>query len=620
VLNVKTPFEAKEALPVLRRLPVVAFESDGIETVFELPTIEEIQALKDSVIIERALARRIATRKVLDEKLFAQKRDQLEKKKDRFGSSATYLSRLAELNYSSGNPEEGIRLAQEAVERSNSADDLHRLGAYLIEAERIEEAVAVFNRCDLEHDAYALLRLAQLALTTSDKRAALECVEAALEVDPLDPNIRMFYGALLLDAHEAEMAIRQFREALVDKPDSSALRLNLAIAHWVLGQKAKAIGEADRSLQLDPLNTRAIYFLTDAVHWLCAKERNCTFNSLSIKVLDRFVSLEESVADVWARIARVSLDEWAESKDEIHLGRADLSLRKQLRIEESPRVWNNLGVVATCRRDLERARKWFSKAYLTSAETDGSGADLYLSNLVSILIDSKQFNKAEKITTSYLSHVADRSTKYYAKIAIQRAVSLEALDRTSEAVGAFQRLYDEKPSDTIARAEILQHLLAHFAARGEDLERLAVYASEMERLLSSEAHSLSREVISRAINNLVFSLLVIGDTEKSEEYVKKLQGAVGTDPYATATYGLYLIKRGQLEAGERAYKRAISISVNKTLKARIRQRMNLEMGRAYKNQNDDKAASKYLLKAQNEPLALQFVKDRAAQLLPPKKS
>jgi hypothetical protein len=79
------------------------------------------------------------------------------------------------------------------------------------------------------------------------------------------------------------------------------------------------------------------------------------------------------------------------------------------------------------------------------------------------------------------------------------------------------------------------------------------------------------------INNIAFAFAELGNLAQADDYLKLVSNRVHKDPYPTATLGLLHLRRGHEERGTLLYEEAVRLALNASDKARIRQKMHLEM-------------------------------------------
>ena len=82
--------------------------------------------------------------------------------------------------------------------------------------------------------------------------AARDAFEAALALDPDQPEARFNLANLVLEAGDLELAVAEFRRVLQTDPDFADAHYNLAVALERLGGRAQARAHLERYLALEP--------------------------------------------------------------------------------------------------------------------------------------------------------------------------------------------------------------------------------------------------------------------------------------------------------------------------------------------------------------------------------
>lgn len=96
-------------------------------------------------------------------------------------------------------------------------------------------------------------------LSSGDLDSAIKCYEAAIGIEPGNPDIRSSLAMALLEKGEKEAALETARKAVELAPDDS--RANYALGHMLRleGQKEEALEALTKSLADEPDFTLALY-------------------------------------------------------------------------------------------------------------------------------------------------------------------------------------------------------------------------------------------------------------------------------------------------------------------------------------------------------------------------
>lgn len=153
-----------------------------------------------------------------------------------------------------------------ALEISGEAFFVHRKGDNYVSRNKIHEALNVFETTDLNTDAYANLRLSSLLILNKKFDQAEKYVAQAVVLDPIDYDARLFQGTLRLVKGQYELAVNSFRLAADERPTSSIVQSNLAVAYMGLNLHDKVLAALRRAVALNPLNTNAVMMLADVTY------------------------------------------------------------------------------------------------------------------------------------------------------------------------------------------------------------------------------------------------------------------------------------------------------------------------------------------------------------------
>ena len=518
---------------------------------------------------------------------FAVELSLLEKKKERFAGSRTYFTHLANLAELAGNRQEEFRVLIDA--QSSVADSFfkHRLGENLQASGRIKEAEDLFSSFDLNSDAPANLRVAYFHAQRNSLDLAAEYVSRVLAIDPLSYGGRLFEGALRLARGQYQDAIQSFRIAEGERPTSSVLFTNLAIAYIFIKRNDKALASLRKAVALDPLNQNAVTLLADVAH----VERR---DEDAVPALRYFVNLEQKIPSVWGRLARSLLQ--LKRPDE-----ALLALRRQASLEDTSAVWNNLGVAHISGGNRKGALSAF-KHSMTKVSTESIGdAFLALRNILSMLVEERNFEAAVRMAK--LGILEDRGSlikrdKKLVDIYAFLVYSLRQLNKVETATKICEELLEDQSISATLRIWIVAQLLSHYSIAPNLTGKALALARNSKPLLDSSV-GVNRPLLELLTNNLAFAFAEAGLTDEANSLMPYLGKLTHKQAYPTATLGLIHLRKGHLEKGTQLYEEAIRLAVKAEDKTRIRQKLNLELG-IYLLQSDEERAKRLLKKAADE--------------------
>lgn len=86
------------------------------------------------------------------------------------------------------------------------------------------------------------------------------------------------------------------------------------------------------------------------------------------------------------------------------------------------------------------------------------------------------------------------------------------------------------------------------------------------------------------------------------------------NPYATATLGLFYLKKQDYDRSADLYLESLSLVNDRDVKNQIRQRMNLEFAKEYSKEGNMVKAKRYLLKAAKKAAEFSYVDAEVSRL------
>lgn len=570
----RIPREPRELIVARRPVELVLMEDSGAGLALILPPLEdliEMRSLRDTQLSLKDLA--AFSRDIVVHGL-AGEFERLQSKRDRFADSPTYLMRLANLAELTGRRDVEFEFLKRAASVDKHIVFKHRLGDNLISREFGLEAKELFRTCNLETDIYANLRIAYFEVQERRFDEAKRIVERGLAIDPLHFGARLFHGALCLGMGKFEHAVQSFRVAQEERPNSSSLNTNMALAYLYLGQTEKAFSSLKLAVSFDPFNQNAVALLSDLAF---SKQRN----EDAVPALRYFLSLEQREAAMWARLARALL-KLGDTNEAI------AALKRQGSLEDTGAVWNNLGVAYT-KADRGRALSAFNHAI-----KKGHGRDSILAarNLAFMLLELGSFDEAQALCEQVIkgNHgqplQADRELS---DLFVAYVVALERRGRIGDACKVCETVLKDPEAAVNLRAWLITALIANYSLDVGDTERIVELMDEAEQLIGSLPKE-DRKRRDMLLNNLAFASAEIGLLDRAERYINPILQLIHKEPYPTATLGLMKIRRGQFERGVELYEEAVHLANNPRDKARVRQKLNLEKSLILLNDNPARAA------------------------------
>lgn len=335
------------------------------------------------------------------------------------------------------------------------------LGTVHLRAGRLADARANFQEAlrIQPRNVNALANLATALRGLGEPRAAVKPLRDALAAGG-PPSLRNDVGAALLEAGDAQAAIREFRAALQAQPSNADAHGNLALALERSGETASALKEYERALALAPGHAKA------------ANNRAVLLAKLgrtdeARRAFEQLVQSNTQSADAWANLGAFLREsgEWAAARS---------ALEKALAIEPK----------------LAEARFNLVQAALDTGDT--ATADKMLDALA-----ADQPRSAEVLMLRGQSAIAQARWDD-ARAALERAVELDP--KLANAHHLLGLAHMARADDALARASHQE------AARLDPAHAQARWAAVMARLpalVDDEAQARqSREAFAQGVHEL----------------------------------------------------------------------------------------------------------------------
>lgn len=548
--------------------PIRLVLAEGLGDHFELV----LPPLEDLAEIDKVTDKHFSLRAQASDQLaplksaFAAEFAQLERKKARFGNSKTFITHLANLAELAGRREAEYDVLVDTPDELRDPFIQRLIAENLLARGHSVEAEKLLSALDLANDTAANLRIAFLLVQRNDLERAARVVSRVLSIDPFNYGGRLFEGALRLAKGQFHPAIQSFKIAEEERPNSSVLFTNMAIAYVCAKKIEKALAALRKAIALDPLNENAISLLADVSHSICRDEE-------AVPALRYFVNFEQRSPSIWGRLARALL-EIQQPQEALN------ALRRQASQEDTPAVWNNIGVARVAHRRRSEALSAFQHAiHKVTAETRVDGL-LALRNSLALLVEDHHYEEVIRLALIALSDDPDhlcRRDKKLCDIYVFMLHSMRHMNRAHEVMRICEELLKEESVAYDLRIWSVTQMLAHYALVPGLTDRAVSLAREYLGVLNN-LDAISDRLHEGFINNLIFAFAETGHVDEAQALLSYMSNLVHHLPYPTATLGLLHFRKGHIDRGVALYEEAIRLSVRASDKARIRQKFNLELG------------------------------------------
>lgn len=570
---------------------MAVFDEEGLELDAVLPPMEElieIRSLATANFSFRSIQRATFIQTANDAR---ERYRELSTKEGRFRDSTTFRMHLANLAELAGLAEQEEQDLRSAAERTPNSTVTERLAANLMRRGLLSNASTLLEKFP-ERSAPILLREAAIAVLETKFELAQEKVQHALTIDPTDYRSRFFAGALALLLGRNHEAVQHLKLALEERPSAAALS-NLAIAYLTLNRRDKAISALRKAVALEPYSGRALSLFADLAHLTGD-------NHEVLSALERYLELEQREPTMWARLARVLMAVG-------QLEKAAAALKREASLDETPGVFNNLGVVYARQRDLRRAIGYFNLAR-ERARPQSADAICASRNLLVASCELGSYESAVQLAEAIAKQDPDFRLAIESDSADIYTLLIHSLARSGRAKDAHrlaERLFDQRP-DMIPglKAWLASGIMARIALDEEpqNFEKALAIARDTAPILPQVSRHDRRLLLFK--NNLAFLLIEMGRLAEADHQLSQISEFIHTEPYPTATLGLLHLRRGRIELAERLYEEAIKLAKSASDKRAIKQKMNFEFGRLHMQDDPSNARRLLSLAAQeSEPTA-----------------
>ena len=529
-------------------------------------------------------------------------------KETQYGESSIFHTHLANVYELNENYNEALKHREKAAMLSDNSVFKHQYANAARVAKDDKRALSILLECHLDTDPIASLRLALINLEQGDLEKSKYYAHRSLDVDYLNPNTRMFLGALALFENTPDLAIRHFKVALESNISSSPMFVNMAYAYCQLGQRKQSLKCLRKALLINPLNINALIFFADL-----AFEENKIDES--IPKMESYVRYERDNAAIWERLARayffVTSDDPKVSKS--YLYKALECLKCQRAIKHSASIYSNIGLIYSELKDTAKAIRFMNLALLESTET--KRYEHVLTNLIILHLETNNAKTAINISESYVSKLSDAValTVDQQKLIVFYLRCLEREELHFDLKNFVEKVID-RVTDPQYILECYTCLIYEYAVEYNNKEGVLNIVDGVLNNIKLLKNSNSN-VRTRVLNNLCFALFQFNELKLANEVLSLLTDKIKIDPFVTATFGMSMIMKGSFQKGEEYYKIAIRLLLSKSDKHKFKQRLNFELGREFFNRHQYSASKRYLIKAKNEKNGLISVAKRASAIL-----
>jgi tetratricopeptide (TPR) repeat protein len=268
------------------------------------------------------------------------------------------------------------------------------------------------------------------------------------------------------------------------------------------------------------------------------------------------------------------------------------ALKHEASIRETSAVWNNMGV-AYCRLDdSERAYKAFNQAKHV-ANTPNRDYFLAARNLAQVWVRRSEKSDLLKFTSAVLEEDADNLCLSEAPLTDLYAFhmhALRAVGKVAASIKEGRRVLSSDIANPLLKAWVIAAIVGMAALSDERGERLAIrFIEENGAVLNAIRAQFDPKHVMMLYNNIAFAYADAGELAEAERWISKIAGLIHKDPYTTATLGLIDMRKGNVQRATHRYREAIGLAMHRSDKRRIRQKMDIELGKYWISSEPDRA-------------------------------
>lgn len=406
-------------------------------------------------------------------------------------------------------------------------------------------------------DAATLANLARLSALRSNYQEAIRLLKHAVSLDAGNASYRFDLGMMLLLADKKNEAISELKVAARTDVRSAAMHHGLGVGYLVNGNTEKAMRAFKVALKLSPDSE-------DVIHSVAA-----------VYLIDGH--LPEAMSLLKSHLYRVPKDvtardmlSWTyfvqkcyrEAGEQLHAALEWIDDSREDTAAEKGRLLNNLALCYWGQRKRPDAARKFAEAIAI----DPGSKPIAYQNYGRLLFETGRLDDARGVLEECKDRFPDDATTVLLLATVLS--EMREYDRAISILVGSIRLGNVSP-------DIYGCLGGLLVDERPDLgAALQVLVEGNERYPNDPG----------IVNNLAYAYLIHGDTARARAVLERLPESDGKRVVITATKGLLCIREGNLDEGARLYREASRIASDSDdgrLAAIVRQKMHLELARAY---------------------------------------
>jgi tetratricopeptide (TPR) repeat protein len=419
---------------------------------------------------------------------------------------------------------------------------------------------------DFPNDVSSLMSLAFIRVRRGDFKSAAELFEDAVRQNEKAPLPRYHLAMVLLRLGKANDAIAQLRIAARTDVRSPQLYHALGVAYTIAGQLKRAAKAFKTALTLAPS-------MVDAAHGLALVLLQEGKSQDAIALLEQQVDRtpedhpgREMLARAYAHVGQ-----YERARSQLKQISQRIETNTEQNRAERARLANNIGTCFAWEGNRGEARKWLK----LSTDLDPDNALPYV-NLARLLLSEDSLADAVTLLEKCKDRFSDDEPSR-----MLLAISYERLGDYDRAIAQMRQLVERGEKSPPWAFAYLGGLLTE--RRNDFPAAQKVFEEGLQKYPSNSA----------LVNNYAYAQLAAGHVEAARALLGSLAKGGELYPELMATFGLLRLWEGDLQQGRSLYQQAAKLASslgNQALARAVRQKMHLELARAYLRHRDTHSA------------------------------
>lgn len=538
----------------------------------EFPSIEEIRKEKTIGLDRVSVKYNNSLEKEFVELLLYEKGN-MEKKTSKYNTSDKFLYRMAVISERLGRREEAVKYAKKSSEISKDPLILSKTASILLKSGDLS-GLQILSEVPNE---VTSVTLALYYMQIGDFASAIDYAKKAYESYDFDEKINVTYAFLLLLKGDYRTTVSVLKDSILAGRSTAIVHYLLAICYMLLHQNRKSFIHAKVAYNLNKFNLDSVLIYSS----LC---ENRGMTKEAIAILEKAVEHEKSDIRIWDKLSRnyFRVKKYSNAKNAIS---AILALS-----ENEGWAWNNLALVENNISDSEKVKRLFLYAIKQSDDLT------ILLNYISFLNNKSEYETVIKVYEAiYSAKIMEKNEILEFRLFESYLFALRQMNLISKYESAILKFSIDESVGFKIKLTLMNYLICFYSTYKKDISLVNQYIEVAQDIVSN--NSTSNQDRSKLINNIIYAYIENNNLDEAKGLILSLLARKHDNPYFNATCGLYYLRCGDWEKGEKYYEKAIFYAVESDLKTDIKRKRNLEFGRLAALEGNIERAKNYWKKA-----------------------